>query len=755
MEDFLQGLNPVQRKAVEHIDGPSLIIAGAGSGKTRVLTYRIAWLLKNGASPSSILALTFTNKAAREMKERIAGLVDPQLAARLWMGTFHSLFSKILRFEAAAIGFTPDYTIYDTVDSHSIVRHLVKEMSLDDKTYKEREVFSRISMAKNHLMTASAYAANVQLVTEDNHARRPQVSEIYRRYSSKCRNANAMDFDDLLLYTNILFKNNPAILAKYQSKFRYILVDEYQDTNVAQYLIVKRLAEVHKNICVVGDDAQSIYSFRGARIENILNFRRDYPGFAEFKLEQNYRSTQNIVNAANSLIEKNENRLKKTCFSVGDVGERIKVIKAFTDKEEGLLVASSINEILYNHRADYSDFAILYRTNAQSRIFEDSLRKNNIPYRIYGGISFYQRAEIKDALAYMRLAANPADDEAFRRVVNYPARGIGDTTMERLQNAASANNTSFWTTLLTVPLASLEIKENIARKLVEFANLIQSFTKRVHTDDAYSFAMDIIKQSGMMNDLKSNKTPEGVSRLENIEELLNGIKEYAAGKQDGDEASGVMPITEYLQNVALITDADKDNPEDRQKVSLMTVHAAKGLEFDYVYIAGMEEGLFPGTQSAQSENGLEEERRLFYVAITRAAKLATVSHAQTRYKWGNLSTSIPSRFLRDIDKRFLDDKEMDASQQTVSRKRFDAAPSVKPELKRLNIDSNKEQTVQKAIDPSMYGDIKPGVEVSHVRFGVGKITGLSEIDGNICASIDFYDAGKKTLLLKFAKLTVI
>jgi DNA helicase-2/ATP-dependent DNA helicase PcrA len=420
-----------------------------------------------------------------------------------------------------------------------------------------------------------------------------------------------------------------------------------------------------------------------------------------------------------------------------------------------LLVASSIHETLYNRRADYSDFAILYRTNAQSRIFEDSLRKNNIPYRIYGGISFYQRAEIKDALAYMRLAANPADDEAFRRVVNYPARGIGNTTMERLQNAATANNASLWTTLLTASLSSLEIKENIARKLVEFANLIHSFAKRVHTDDAYTFATDVIRQSGMMNDLKSNNTPEGVSRLENIEELLNGIKEYAAGKQDGDESSDVMPITEYLQNVALITDADKDNPEDRNKVSLMTVHSAKGLEFDYVYVAGMEEGLFPGTMSAQSENGLEEERRLFYVAITRAAKLAVISHAQTRYKWGNLSTSVPSRFLRDIDCRFLDDNEAEPSQQTTFRKRFDDAPSVKPELKRLNTTGSNEQSKQRTVDSSLYGDIRLGVEVSHVRFGLGKITGLSEVDGNLCASIEFYEAGKKTLLLKFAKLTVI
>ena len=750
IDDFFKGLNTAQRQAVEHSEGPSLIIAGAGSGKTRVLTCRIAWLLKKGVPPYSILALTFTNKAAREMKERIASMVDAELASKLWMGTFHSLFAKILRFEAPAIGFTSDFTIYDTTDSHSSVRNLIREMSIDDKAYKERDVCSRISMAKNHLMTPASYASSAQLTAEDNKARRPRLSEIYSRYAAKCRNANAMDFDDLLLYTNILFKDHQSILAKYQARFRYLLVDEYQDTNVAQYLIIKRLAEVNRNICVVGDDAQSIYSFRGARIENILNFRRDYPSFAEFKLEQNYRSTQNIVNAANSLIEKNEKRLKKKCFSEGEVGDKLKLMKAFTDQEEGVMVASSIHQTIYSNRAQYSDFAILYRTNAQSRIFEDALRKNNIPYRIYGGISFYQRAEIKDALAYMRLAANPLDDEAFRRVVNYPVRGIGSTTMERLQTAASANNIALWTALLSIPMSSLDIKENIARKLVDFAKLIQDFSSRVHVDEAHVFASDIIKRSGMMADLKSNTSPEGISRLENIEELLNGIQEYFIEQQQDGEEDSSKPITEYLQNVALITDADKDKPEDRNKVSLMTVHAAKGLEFDYVYVVGMEEGLFPGAMSLQSEQSLEEERRLFYVAITRAAKRAVISYAQTRYKWGDISSSSQSRFLKDIDPRYIDTNENEqesTKRSTNLHRRFDPLDT-KPQYKSLQSPQELE-----AVEDTF--GVKPGMEVEHVRFGRGMVNDIKEINGNLCVDISFAESGRKTLLLKFAKLKPI
>jgi len=753
MVDFLDDLSSVQREAVIRTNGPSLIIAGAGSGKTRVLTYRIAYLLLEGVSPGSILALTFTNKAAREMKDRILQVAGKQ-ANRLWMGTFHSVFARILRYEASFIGFTSNFTIYDTSDTASIIRGILKEMNLDDKIYKDRDVHNRISMAKNNLMTPAAYASSSQLISEDMKNRKPRISEIYQKYVAKCRNANAMDFDDLLLYTNILFRDNPDVLAKYQSIFRYVLVDEYQDTNVAQYLIVKRLVETNKNITVVGDDAQSIYSFRGARIENILNFKKDYPDYAEFKLEQNYRSTQTIVNAANSLIAKNKLQIKKTCFSKGDSGEKIDIIKAFTDQEEGILVASSIVDAIFCKHAEYANIAILYRTNAQSRIFEDSLRKRNVPYRIYGGISFYQRAEIKDAIAYMRLAANPQDDEAFKRIINYPARGIGNTTMDRLQKYASDNNLSLWDALYQAPFSSIGIKEAMSKKMIEFRIMIESFVKLVNTEKAYDFASDIIKKSGMLAELKSNKTPEGISRIENIEELLNGIKEYTEGAENPEED---MPITEYLQNVALITDADNNSPDDKNKVSLMTIHSAKGLEFDFVYIVGVEEGLFPGNNTMQSEQSLEEERRLFYVALTRAAVKATISFAQTRYRWGNLTSAIPSRFLRDIDSEYLQlnsvgsESSEDVSQ--FSQPRF-ALKKAKPQLTPLisNTESESNSDSNSVVDIS---GLRPGTEVEHSRFGLGRIVEIEGKGGDTKAKIDFQNAGRKTLLLKFAKLNIV
>jgi DNA helicase-2/ATP-dependent DNA helicase PcrA len=754
MENILTDLNPVQQEAVKHIDGPSLIIAGAGSGKTRVLTYKIAYLLMNDVSPNSVLALTFTNKAAREMKDRIGKVVGKQ-ANRLWMGTFHSIFSRILRAEAEAIGFTSNFTIYDTSDSLSIIRSISKEMNLSDKIYKDKEVHGRISMAKNYLMTPAAYAANVQLTEEDAKFHRSKISGIYQRYVTKCRNANAMDFDDLLLYTNILFRDNPEILSKYQQWFKYILVDEYQDTNVAQYLIVKRLAEISNNITVVGDDSQSIYSFRGARIENILNFRRDYPTYSEYKLEQNYRSTQTIVNAANSLIAKNKKQLKKHCFSRGDTGETIDVIKAFTDQEEGQLIAASIVDIVYGRQVNYSDIAIFYRTNAQSRILEDALRRRNIPYRIYGGISFYQRAEIKDALAYMRLVANPLDDESLKRIINYPARGIGNNTMDKIQVYANDNELSLWESINQQTLINIGVKDTTAKKIIEFKELIESFILRVNTENAYSFALDIIKQSGIISELKANKTPEGISRLENIEELLNGIKEFS--KSPDNRSEGIM-IIEYLQNVSLITDMDKDSPKDSNNVTLMTIHSSKGLEFNYVYIAGMEEGLFPGNHSIQSEQSLEEERRLFYVALTRAAIKATVSFAQTRYRWGNLASSAPSRFLRDIDSIYLSSDILSDTLNTQERPRLDftvKGPETKPitsnrYLKPLN--PEKTPPPQKIIDTSA---MLPGTEVEHARFGRGRIVEL-EIEGNdIRAKIEFYNAGIKTLMLKFANLNII
>ncbi|MDR0386112.1 MAG: UvrD-helicase domain-containing protein [Prevotellaceae bacterium] len=748
MKDILTDLSPVQQEAVKRIDGPSLIIAGAGSGKTRVLTYKIAYLLMNNVSQRSVLALTFTNKAAREMKERIVKVAGKQ-ANSLWMGTFHSIFSKILRIEAEAIGFSSNFTIYDTTDSLNILRGIIKEMDLNDKIYKDREIHNKISMAKNCLITPAAYISNVQLTEEDIKSHRPKISGIYQRYVMKCRNANAMDFDDLLLYTNILFRDYPDILVKYQQQFKYILVDEYQDTNVAQYLIVKRLAEISNNITVVGDDAQSIYSFRGAKIENILNFRKDYPNYTEFKLEQNYRSTKTIVNAANSLIGKNKKQLKKNCFSEGSTGEKIEIIRAFTDQEEGQLVASSIVDTVYGRQVNYFDIAILYRTNAQSRIFEDALRRRNIAYKIYGGISFYQRAEIKDALAYMRLSVNQQDDEALRRIINYPIRGIGNSTVDKLQSYAADNNISLWETISRVssgrPLPlQLGLKDSAIKKITDFKDLIESFISKAKTEDAYSFAQYTIKQSGIMAELQENKTPEGISRIENMEELLNGIKEYAKTSENRENST---MITEYLQNVALITDMDRESAKEKNKVSLMTIHSAKGLEFSYVYIVGMEEGLFPGNNSMQSEYSLEEERRLFYVALTRASVKATISFAEKRCRWGSMTSSVPSRFLHDIDSMYITSnfagmKSQSNYQYKNSGKPFPVQP-LKPK---------KTEQSGKTVDMS---SLIPGTEVEHARFGRGRVVD-TEIEGNEArAKIEFYDTGIKTLMLKFVQLKII
>jgi DNA helicase-2/ATP-dependent DNA helicase PcrA len=743
MKKILDNLNSVQQEAVQHIDGPSLIVAGAGSGKTRVLTCKIAWLLQNGVSPHSILALTFTNKAAKEMKARIENFgINTH---RLWIGTFHSIFSRILRVEAAATGFNSNYTIYDSADSMSLIRSIIKEMALDDKTYRDRDVQSRISMAKNCLMSPSAYSSS-SLADDDVKAHRSKIAEIYSRYFARCRNANAMDFDDLLLYTNILFRDNPDILKKYQQNFRYVLVDEYQDTNVAQYLIVKRLAELRHNITVVGDDAQSIYSFRGARIENILNFKKDYPEYTEYRLEQNYRSTKTIVDAANSLIEKNKSRIKKTCFSEGDKGERIELIKAFTDQEEGLMVVHSIGDVIYRNHADCSKIAILYRTNAQSRILEDSLRRRNIPYRIYGGLSFYQRAEIKDVIAYMRLAVNPADDEALKRIINSPVRGIGSTTMERIQTYAGEKALSLWDVIAGLPACMMIIglRENTVRKIIDFRNLIESFSRAVATANAFDFASDVIKRSGIMAELKSNKAPEGISRLENVEELLNSIKEYVSGNENQDETP---TIAEYLQNVSLITDADRDR-DDNVGVSLMTIHSSKGLEFDYVYIVGVEEGLFPGNQSLLSEQSLEEERRLFYVALTRAAVKVHISFSNTRFRHGSLVNALPSRFIGDIDKVFI--------AGTVSRKSSEQ-PSPRPTLERKSEIDRPYHRVDEMLYTTESGEtarLRTGTKVEHSRFGIGVIVEIESEGDEKKARIDFQESGRKTLLLKYAKLKI-
>lgn len=615
--DFLHELNDNQREAVLHTEGPALVIAGAGSGKTRVLTYRIAHLLSKGIPAYHILALTFTNKAAREMQKRISQLVGAENASNLWMGTFHSIFSKILRFEADKLGYTSNFTIYDTQDSKNLIKAIVKDLKLDDKVYKPNDVLGRISMAKNNLIVAQAYAQSSRITNADAAARKPMIAEIYKHYQMRCKQSDTMDFDDLLLQTNILFRDFPEVLAKYQQKFRYILVDEYQDTNYSQYLIIKKLSESHHNICVVGDDAQSIYSFRGARIENILNFRNDYPDFKIFKLEQNYRSTTTIVNAANSIISKNKEQIPKRIFSENEEGEKIKVLRALSDKEEGFQVTNEIFKMANYEQEEYSDFAILYRTNAQSRILEEALRKRNIPYKIYGGQSFYQRKEIKDLLAYFRLSVNQNDEEAFKRIINYPRRGIGDTTIDKIREIAQQHRVSMWTVLCNLEKVAGSFNNSSLTKLNNFRLLIEKFAERSQEENAYDVACTIVQSSGITDDLSNDSTPEGVSRKENIQELLNAIKDFSetAYKEGFSDK-----LATFLEGVALLTDQDTEKPGDDNKVTLMTIHAAKGLEFPNVFITGIEEELFPAQQCASNPQALEEERRLFYVALTRAEK---------------------------------------------------------------------------------------------------------------------------------------
>lgn len=657
--DLLQCLNPAQREAVINYQNPSLIIAGAGSGKTRVLTSRIAYMLEQGVPPQHILSLTFTNKAAREMRERIGAMISPTLGRGLWMGTFHSVFARILRAESERLGFPSSFTIYDAADAKNLVKLCIRELELDEEAYKPNNIASRISRAKNNLVTPEAYEANSSLQGEDREQRIPRFLDIYKLYCRRCRENGAMDFDDLLLMTNILFRDHPEALAKYQEQFRYILVDEYQDTNYAQYVIVRRLAERYGNVCVVGDDAQSIYSFRGAKIENILRFQQDFPKAKIFKLEQNYRSTQTIVNAANSVIEKNQRQIRKKSFSSGDEGEKIKVMKAYTDREESALIASDLYATVRNAEVPYSEVAILYRTNAQSRSLEESLRTRNIPYKIYGGFSFYQRKEIKDLLAYIRLVINPRDNEAFRRVINTPARGIGDVTVGRIAAAAESQGLSLWEAVSTLDPASMELAGAAAKKVAAFAALIGELSAARATMEAYTLGLEIATRSGLIGVYKMQQTPESISALENIEELLNSIRVFVdeqqkLAEQAGEQLQTAIGIEEWMQNVALLTDMDNDKPEDQNKVTLMTVHAAKGLEFSYVYVAGLEENLFPSLMSMGSAEGLEEERRLFYVALTRAKTAAVLSFAESRFKWGEMSFSRPSRFLSEIDPRYLD-----------------------------------------------------------------------------------------------------
>lgn len=772
--DFLEDLSDVQREAVTATEGASLIIAGAGSGKTRVLTYRIANLLTQGVTPWSILALTFTNKAAREMKERIAKIVGEKTASQLWMGTFHSMFLKILRYEADKLGYSKQFSIYDTTDSKNLVSSIIKELNLDTQLYKNGEVYGRISSAKNNLITPQAYAANTNLVAFDRQNRKPEIARIYAIYAQRCFKASAMDFDDLLLNTNILFRDFPDILLKYQQKFRFILVDEYQDTNYSQYIIVKKLASQHQNVCVVGDDAQSIYSFRGAKIENILNFRNDYPDYKLFKLEENYRSTQNIVNAANSVIAKNNRQIKKVSFSSKEEGEKIKVLRAFTDQEEGYIVASEILNIQYREHVPSKDFAILYRTNAQSRIFEEALRKRNIPYRVYGSLSFYQRKEIKDILAYYRLSLNPNDDEALKRVINYPTRGIGNTTMERLAEVSNAKNQSIWVTIEQIDTDNAGIKSGTIKKLKEFIGMMRQFQSSVFTVDAYESAYAIAMGSGTIRDLKEDKTFEGIARFQNVEELLNSIKEFTES-QKNEGVTETISLADYMENVSLLTDADTQKPEDRDKVTVMTIHSAKGLEFDYVFLTGVEEDLFPSKMTVSSPDQLEEERRLFYVAITRAAKKATISYAQTRYKWGNLSNCVPSRFISEIDPEWVDmpgdintPAEDAESLPTAQSPRFGANPQTGKKLTPISQSEKSSQgngglyrnpSVNKpdndfgaTCDPA---SIVAGMNVTHERFGKGKVLNVEGEGQNRKATVFFQSAGQKQLLLKFAMLKVV
>ena len=792
MTNYLDELNESQRAAVLYNDGPSLVIAGAGSGKTRVLTYKIAYLLDNGYEPWSILALTFTNKAAREMKERIARAVGTEKAKYLWMGTFHSVFARILRTEADALGYSSNFTIYDSSDSKSLIKSLLKELNLDEKVYKPGLIQSRISNAKNHLVSAQAYAASGEFFRSDSEAKIPATRDIYIRYCERCKQSDAMDFDDLLVNTYLLFKNNPDICDKYAERFRYVLVDEYQDTNFAQHSIVLQLTSKYQRVCVVGDDAQSIYSFRGANIDNILKFTRLFTRLYNdarlFKLEQNYRSTQLIVKAANSLIEKNREQIRKEVFSENSVGEPITVTSAYSDVEEGEIVANKITSMHVKNGQPYSDFAILYRTNAQSRIFEEALRKRAVAYRIYGGLSFYQRKEIKDVIAYFRLAVNPHDGEALKRVINYPARGIGDTTLNKIIATAAQEGVSLWTVISSPLDYGLNINKGTHAKLQGFRNIIAGFVSKVETTNAYDLGKEIVGASGIMADIIQDTSPEGMSRRENIDELVNGMYDFCdIRRQEGNER---MFLTDYLSEVSLLTDQDGEKDDSVPKVTLMTIHSAKGLEFRNVFIVGMEENLFPGPMSSDSPRALEEERRLFYVAITRAEENCFISYAKNRYKYGKPEFCNPSRFLKDINPAFL---KMPADSG------FAAVRSNEGYAKR-NYERNYERTDSyRSNGPSMFdgGEIpqepvrfvKPvpprnlkrivpassassisqgvssgkadthGVEVGrlieHERFGRGEVVRLEGSGDNCKATVRFENAGDKQLLLKFARFKII
>ena len=777
--EFLRQLNESQQEAVLYNDGASLVIAGAGSGKTRVLTYKIAWLLEQGMRPWQILALTFTNKAAREMKERIGRLVGEEQARYLQMGTFHSVFARILRAEAEHIGYNSNFTIYDQTDARSLVKAIIKEMGLDDKVYKPSSVADRISMAKNHLILPQAYAQSAW-ASDDAQQKRPQVSHIYIRYAERCRQANAMDFDDLLVQTWVLFQNHEDIRRKYVDKFHFVLVDEYQDTNFAQQSIVYQLTKERQMVCVVGDDAQSIYSFRGANIDNILNFRSQYEGARLFKLEQNYRSTQLIVQAANSLIRRNERQIPKNVYSKNEHGEKLQLKPAYSDKEEAMIVAQDIKRLKRQDHCNWSDFAILYRTNSQSRSFEEQLRKDNIPYRIYGGLSFYQRKEIKDVIAYFRLIANPYDEEAFKRIINYPARGIGDTTVGKIVQTAQAYGVSLWQVITEPVLFPMDVSKATMTKIQAFRGLIESWVSRLNTEDVYTLGHDIIMTSGISKDIYSGRNPEDISRQENLEEFLSGLQDFVESRREEDMGDQVY-LPDFLQEVALLTDLDSDNGDENDKVTLMTIHSAKGLEFPTVFVVGLEENIFPSPMCTNSMRELEEERRLLYVAITRAEKHCILTCAQNRFRYGRMEYDTPSRFIRDIDPELLDVHSeagggtsifggsrsaswMQNPRPVATQFKADPKPrAVAPRQPEKPVDPfgpqfkrvyNAVAPRPMASDPSA-GDLREGSTIEHQRFGVGTVIKIEGTGENTKATVQFRNVGTKQLLLKFAKFKII
>ena len=766
---YLEELNPSQRKAVEYINGASLIIAGAGSGKTRVLTYKIAYLLEHGYNPYSLLSLTFTNKAAKEMKERIAGLVGENNIKGLWMGTFHSIFHRILQKEAHHLGYSNGFTIYDAADAKNLTKQIIKEMNLDDEHYKPNAVYSRISMAKNNLVTAEAYASDSKNINNDIGQKRPELHIIYRRYSQRLKRANAMDFDDLLVNTNILFRDFPAVLKVYQERFKFILVDEYQDTNYAQYLIVKRLSETHGKICVVGDDAQSIYSFRGAKIENILNFKTDYPNYELYRLEQNYRSTQNIVNAANSVIAKNEKQIKKNVFSKHKIGSLIRIEKLLTDHEEGFFVARSIRDMARQEGDQYSEYAVLYRTNAQSRILEESMRKLDLPYRVYGGLSFYQRKEVKDVIAYLRLLVNPIDEEALRRVINYPSRKIGSTTLSKLFKYSDDSGISIWEIINSPAKHPLGINEGTANRLFSFSNLIKTLSSQIELLNASDLIDIVITQTGIAAELAKDSGPQGISRVENVQELVSAAKAFVEQRLDENQEQSV-DLVSYLENVSLLTNQDKDD-DNKPKVTLMTIHSAKGLEFKNVVVTGLEENLFPGAMSVDSPKQLEEERRLFYVAITRAKENVLLTYCGSRFKYGSINYPESSRFLNDIDSQYVDwvvpegqEKVDDREEKSLSSFSGNSSPKHRkiikskqvspPVAKRITPDAASIKTYDAAVQLEQH-EVMPGLHVAHARFGKGKVLSVEGVGKDKMAVVFFENIGQKKMLLKFARLRSI